>query len=71
LEEISGTPLKKRLSIANLVLVRLSPQVVVVRERMVAQAAQTRSVAQHDNDHAHDEQGDGGHGGIKKIKSHY
>jgi len=38
---------------------------------MVAQAAQTRSVAQHDNDHAHDEQGDGGHGGIKKVKSHY
>jgi len=39
-------------------LVRLSPQILVIGKRMVAQTAQTRSVAQHDNDNAHDEQGD-------------
>jgi len=51
-------------------LIRLSPQILVIGKRMVAQTAQTRSVAQHDNDNAHDEQGDGGHGGIKEVKSH-
>ncbi|KAI8041590.1 hypothetical protein M5D96_005855 [Drosophila gunungcola] len=42
-------------------------EVVVVRKGMVAQTAQTGSVAQHDNDYAHDEQGHGGHGGIKEV----
>lgn len=65
-----GVQIGDGLGIANLVLVRLLPQIVVVRERMVAQPAQTGPVAQHDNDHANDEQGQGGHGGIKKVKSH-